>query len=555
MARVAPQVSLVIVHYETPDLLRACLLSLTREGTPATSHEIVVIDNSRDPAAARAVCAEFPSVRVLHSGRNVGFAGGVNRGLRETDGRYVLVLNPDIVAHPGSVDALATYLDAHPDVGIAGGRLHNPDGSLQYSARRFYTAGAIVLRRTPLGKLFPRHRIVREHLLADWDHASARDVDWVIGACMMVRREAVDEVGPADERFFLYFEDVDWCYRMHQHGWRVTYVPDAVMTHHHRRESARGLFGRGSRLHIMSSVRFYEKWSLVLYVVKKNAVLLRTIALVGADALATLVAFLVGYQTRSIAAAVFTKPLYPLGSYASFLAVAVVISLFVFAATGAYGRSAASDRALFLRTVRAALTVGVALMALTFIVSVQVSRVIVAVFVPALAIIATGTRLLLARFVRRAAESGVDVRRILTVGGRGAATTITRALDEHRARGYAHAGHVDVHAARFAAETHEAQLRRILRAVRAERVGAVVLVEPFPADAVVARLHESLAATDVALLLAPPWGSWLDTHARVEDLAGRPLIALGRPHAPDTRARAEATDNDDTTTRSVEETT
>jgi hypothetical protein len=539
MARVTPQLSIVIVHYETPDLLRACLRSLADDAPPCASHEVLVIDNSRDATAAAAVCADFPAVRLLHPGRNTGFAGGVNHGLHASEGRYVLVLNPDVVAHPGAVDALVAFMDAHPDAGIAGARLLNTDGSLQYSCRRFYTLGAILLRRTPLGRLFPRHRVAREHLYADWDHAAVRDVDWVIGASMMVRREAVDEVGPADERFFLYFEDVDWCYRMHQHGWRVAYVPSAVMTHHHRRESARGVLGRGSRLHVVSSVRFYEKWSLLLYVLKKNAGAVRTAALLCADAFAAVVAYFVAYETRSVAAAVFTKPLYPLGSYTSFLVVAAIASLLVFAGSGLYSVQRLSDRALFRRTARASLVVGVVLMALTFIVSVKVSRVIVAVFVPALAVAATGSRLLLARLVRRAALNGVDVRRVLTVGGSEAATRVIEALREQRARGYAHAGHVDVHAPRYPGHSPDAQLRRILRAARAGRVGAVVFVEPLPGDALVVRLRESLAGMGVALLLAPSWGSWLDTHARIEEMAGQSLIALGRARARAPRASGE----------------
>jgi hypothetical protein len=122
-------------------------------------------------------------------------------------------------------------MEQHPDVGAVGPRLLNADGSLQYSCRAFPTLGAGFFRQTPLGALFPRNRYVQQYLMTEWEHDSVREVDWLSGAAMMVRREVIEQVGMLDEDFYMYCEDVDWCYRIHQGGWKVCYLPHAVITH------------------------------------------------------------------------------------------------------------------------------------------------------------------------------------------------------------------------------------------------------------------------------------------------------------------------------------
>jgi len=139
-------------------------------------------------------------------------------------------------------------------------------------------------------------RTARAHLMLDYDHREPRPVDWVLGGAMLVRRRAAEDVGGADERFFLYFEDVDWCFRMGKRGWRVWYVPEAAMEHHHRRESARDF--RGLRRHLMSSLRFYEKWSLLLYVAKQSQARALGLAAVAVDILAVNLAFLLAFVSR-----------------------------------------------------------------------------------------------------------------------------------------------------------------------------------------------------------------------------------------------------------------
>jgi hypothetical protein len=229
-SRIACDLSVCVVTWNARDDLRRCLQSLF-ESPRNISCEVIVIDNASTDESAKMVADEFPQARLIVNPTNAGFARANNQAIREARGKYVLLLNPDTIVHGEALERLVTWMEQHPDVGAAGPRLLNPDGSLQYSCRAFPTLGAGFFRQTPLGSLFPGNRFVRQYLMTDWDHTVEREVDWLSGAALMVRRDVLDSVGLLDEGFYMYCEDVDWCYRMRQHGWRVCYVPHAVITH------------------------------------------------------------------------------------------------------------------------------------------------------------------------------------------------------------------------------------------------------------------------------------------------------------------------------------
>ena len=231
--------SVVVVTYHSRDHILECLRSLEPgRGAPddtrsRASRESVVVDNASTDGTPETVEKEAPYVRVVRTGANLGYAKAVNRGFAETTGRYVLVTNPDCVWPPGAVEALIAWLEAHPRCGIAAPRIRNTDGSLEYSARAYPDHFAFLFNRySLLSRIFPRNPWTRRYLMLDWDHASARSVDWVSGAAMLVRRAAVAAVGGMDEAFFMFNEDVDWCRRMKLAGWSNAYVPDAVVMHH-----------------------------------------------------------------------------------------------------------------------------------------------------------------------------------------------------------------------------------------------------------------------------------------------------------------------------------
>ena len=242
--------SLILVNYRSREPLLACLRALHADARAAgVAIETVVVDNDSRDGTSGALAAEFPGARLVANRENLGYARAVNQGLAATRAPFALVLNPDCEVRPGALRALLDHLAARPRTGIVGPRILNPDGSLEYSARAFPDSLTFLFNRySLLTRLFPRNRFSRRYLLSDWDHASVREVDWVSGACLLARRAAVEQVGGMDEAFFMFNEDVDWCRRMRQAGWAVSYEPAAVVVHHvgasRSRVAARVIWGR-----------------------------------------------------------------------------------------------------------------------------------------------------------------------------------------------------------------------------------------------------------------------------------------------------------------------
>ncbi len=237
--------------------LRACLESLYG-GENQVSFEVIVVDNgSTDPTVSR-VASEFPQVALIANEDNRGFAAACNQAIGAGCGRYYFLLNPDTIVPPGGLDELAQFADAHPQAGVIGPKLRYPDGRLQYSCRRFPTVTAAIFRNTFLEPLTPGVKSVRYYLMADWDHAEVREVDWLSGAAMLIRAELVEQISGLDEGFFWGSEDVDFCLRACRAGWQVLYTPQPQIVH------AVGRSSRQAELRIIwhihrSMYRLYSK--------------------------------------------------------------------------------------------------------------------------------------------------------------------------------------------------------------------------------------------------------------------------------------------------------
>ena len=223
-------VSAVIVHYETPELLERCLVAL-RESTGVTV-EAIVIDNASRGFEPGQVVDRFPGATVISNDSNLGFAAAANQGLRKAHGRYLLLLNPDAIVEPDTLATMVRYMDEHPDVGCATARLVMEDGRLDLACRRsFPTPIRSFYRLSLLSRLFPRSTRFGQYNLTYLDERQETEIDSPCGAFMMVRREVVEQVGLLDERYFMYGEDLDWAWRIKQAGWRVMYVPLATALH------------------------------------------------------------------------------------------------------------------------------------------------------------------------------------------------------------------------------------------------------------------------------------------------------------------------------------
>ncbi|MHC5037157.1 MAG: glycosyltransferase family 2 protein [Planctomycetota bacterium] len=216
--------SILIVSFNTSALLKESLVSICT-GKNGSECEVLVIDNHSSDGSPEMVRENFPEVRVIANEKNLGFARGVNRGIEESSGRYILILNADTVLPEDGIPTLLAFADEeyrNRRAGIVGVRLLNADGSLQYSKGRFPT-----ISRTLADALRPKPR--RKYTYSEYDVPG--ETDWVTGACLLVRRELLEDLGNLDENFFLYYEDVDLCWRAHQKGWKVVYYPGFEVRH------------------------------------------------------------------------------------------------------------------------------------------------------------------------------------------------------------------------------------------------------------------------------------------------------------------------------------
>lgn len=253
----APALSVVTVTHNHGPFLGALLDSLEAERT-SLPFEVIVVDNVSDDESA-AIAGRRPWVTLLRNGTRAGFSANNNRAVRVCRGRHVLLLNPDTEVRPGALRTLVDHLDTHPDVGICGPQLLFSDGRVQPSTRRFPTLGWVLVRRTPLRLLIRDSVWSRRHLMEDADTSVVREVDWLLGAALAVRRDLLRTVGLLDEGYFLYVEDIDWGYRARQAGWKVVYVPSAQVVHHYQARADRRLLDRYSWYHLRGMWRYYRK--------------------------------------------------------------------------------------------------------------------------------------------------------------------------------------------------------------------------------------------------------------------------------------------------------
>jgi len=264
-------ISIIINHYRTPDLLKLCIRSI-KENLAHIPHEIIVRDGEALEETRDLMRENFPDTDYFPEAENVGFAKLVNDGILKAKGEYLLILNADIIIPKGdAVLQLVRYLEQNPRCGMVGPRLHNLNGTLQPSCFRFYKPLTLFYRRTFLSRLPFGRRDIRRFMYSDigaMEQKKPFPVDWLMGSAMLVRKAAIDEVGMFDDRFFMYFEDVDWCRRFWEKEWQVIYYPQAMLYHYHGQASRgkKGLFevmlNKYTRIHITSAVKFFWKHGL-----------------------------------------------------------------------------------------------------------------------------------------------------------------------------------------------------------------------------------------------------------------------------------------------------
>lgn len=224
-----PDISIVIVSWNAKQYLLNCLSSLSDPSS--YTHEIIVVDNGSTDGSCETVQKEFPEVRLVRNRDNLGFSKANNIGIRASSGRYVCLINSDVIVLEGCIGGLVKFMDRNTLVGMAGPRILNPDKTIQYSCRHFPTVWNNVCQIVGIDRIFPKTQFFSEPIMRYFTYDSIKTVDVLSGCFWMVRREALDQVGLLDEDFFIYGEDIDWCRRFHNVGWDVVFYPEAEAIH------------------------------------------------------------------------------------------------------------------------------------------------------------------------------------------------------------------------------------------------------------------------------------------------------------------------------------
>lgn len=259
-------VSILIVNWNTRDVLHGCLKSIY-EQTLGVTFEIIVVDNASTDGSAKMVRQKFPSAILIENSENRGFAAANNQGMAIAKGKYILLLNSDTIVLDNAIAKTKAFADANPKAAVVGCRVLNPDRSLQPTCLMFPSLLNMVLSTFWLHRFFPKNKFFGRAELTWWDKNDVREVDVVGGCFMLVRRDAMNQVGLMDEQFFMYSEDVDWCYRFHKAGWKVIYTPSAEIIHLGSESSKQAttkmmLQQRGSKLLFLKKHKGYFAYAL-----------------------------------------------------------------------------------------------------------------------------------------------------------------------------------------------------------------------------------------------------------------------------------------------------
>jgi len=274
--------SIIIVNYNTGRLLKDCLDSIYRE-TTRVSFDIWVVDNDSQDSSITIIKQYYPQVNVIENRTNIGFAKANNMALSKCKTDYFLLLNPDTVIRDNAIEKVFKFVDRNPEVGIAGCRVLNEDGTLQLACRRSIpTPHVSFFRLSGLSRLFPNSKVMAKYNLTYLNPKEANEVDAVSGAFLMIRREVVDNIGKLDERFFVYGEELDWCLRTKKAGWTVMYYPDAEIIHYKgecsKSNSRKATFEFYRSMYLFHKKHFAENYNPIINIIIYAGIFLKAVS-------------------------------------------------------------------------------------------------------------------------------------------------------------------------------------------------------------------------------------------------------------------------------------
>jgi GT2 family glycosyltransferase len=249
----APDISIVVLNYNTRDLLADCLESII-ENLNGLDAELVVVDNASDDGSADMVESQYPQAFLVKNHTNEGFSSGINNGIRAASADYILVLNQDTLVKPGSLERMVGFLEGNGDAGIVGPKLLSANGTYQQSCNYFTVPSPKNALLLLMGMVLPRGKKLGTYCADPWSNGNGSvEVDWIHGACMLVRKEVFGEAGLFDENFFVYMEDMEFCYRARKKGWKTVYLPQAEIVHLTNQSGIQNI----GKLYSYKRLRFY----------------------------------------------------------------------------------------------------------------------------------------------------------------------------------------------------------------------------------------------------------------------------------------------------------
>jgi len=256
--------SIVVLSYYSKNLVKELLNNLQELNLPY-QYEVIVVDNASYDGLKEIIADKYPHVKFIQSDVNGGFAAGNNLGIKQAQGKYIMIMNPDLAILSDAIERLYNYMENHPEVALAGPRLINADKSIQYSCTRWPDWKLPFYRRTSLGNTRAGQKWLDEYTMKDLDHYKNSYVPSLFGACLIFRKDVLEKVGLLDERYFMYFEDLDWSRTFWDKGYKVAYVGEAEIIHLHRRQSAadniiKSLSHKTARFHIISFIKYLLKF-------------------------------------------------------------------------------------------------------------------------------------------------------------------------------------------------------------------------------------------------------------------------------------------------------
>ncbi len=264
--------TVIIVTWNNEAVIRDCLTSVLKQN--CANIEIIVVDNYSSDNTSELIKKEFPQITLIVNKENSGFAKASNQAIRKSQGCYILLLNPDTIMFGGSLEKMISFMHNHQDAGACGCKIIDEAGKLMWSCFHFPSLITEICEITLLSRIFARDRFFGNYWMSYWDHSTNSQVEWLTGACLMVSREVVNKVGLLDEVFFMYTEDVDWCYRMKQQGYTVNYLANTQVVHKQGNSSNQAYSQMFAQRYRSRYLFFRKHYGLIRFVLLKIVVIL-----------------------------------------------------------------------------------------------------------------------------------------------------------------------------------------------------------------------------------------------------------------------------------------